>query len=85
MKENQNIGIVGLGLIGGSIALDLKEKGHTVRGYDQNPIHIQKALDLGLISEGLELEELSKQSDIVVVAIPVHITGEVVREILSYQ
>ncbi len=84
MKENQNIGIVGLGLIGGSIALDLKEKGHTVRGYDQNPIHIQKALDLGLISEGLELEELSKQSDIVVVAIPVHITGEVVREILSF-
>ena len=48
MKENQNIGIVGLGLIGGSIALDLQEQGHTVRGYDQNPIHLQKALDLGL-------------------------------------
>jgi len=71
-------------LIGGSIALDLREQGHTVRGYDENPIHVQKALDLGLISEGLELEEVSKQSDIVVVAVPVNLTGGIVREILGF-
>jgi len=84
MKEGQKIGVIGLGLIGGSIAIDLREQGHEVHGYDENPTHIQKAIDLGLIGEGLELEELCKQSDIVIVAIPVNLTGDMVKLVLNY-
>jgi len=83
VKEQQNIGVIGLGLIGGSIALDLKELGHNIIGYDANPTHIQKALDLGLINKELELEELCKTSEIVIVAIPVNLTGEMVKEVLG--
>jgi len=36
-----NIGIVGTGLIGGSIARDLQDRGDVVRGYDSNPIHAE--------------------------------------------
>jgi len=83
MSDSKKIGIVGLGLIGGSMAKDLMEQGHHIIGHDANPIHLQKAKDLGLINEGLELEELAKSSDVIVVAIPVKITGEVIRDILD--
>jgi len=83
MSDVKNIGVIGLGLIGGSIALDLKEAGHKVSGYDDKTTHIQKAIDLGLIVEGLELEDLCKQSDIIVVAIPVHQTGDMIKLVLN--
>ena len=42
--------VIGLGLIGGSLALDLKKReGYIVYGIDQNPEHIKKALALGII------------------------------------
>lgn len=83
MSEAKTIGVVGLGLIGGSMAKDFAALGYTINGYDANPTHIQKALDLNLITEALELEDLAKSSDIIIVAIPVKITGTVIREILS--
>ena len=84
MSEVKQIGVIGLGLIGGSIALDLKELGDQISGYDDNPTHIQKAMELGIITEGLELEDLCKQSDIIIVAIPVHFTGDMIKLVLNY-
>ena len=83
MEKGMNIGVVGLGLIGGSMARDLKQLGHHIIGYDQNPIHEQKAIDLGIISERKTLEELGKECQFILVAIPVQVTGDVIREILS--
>ena len=83
MSEEKTIGVVGLGLIGGSMAKDFAALGYVVNGYDANPTHIQKAVDLNLINEALELEELAKTSDIIIVAIPVKVTGTVIRDILS--
>ena len=41
--------VIGLGLIGGSLARDLKKRiGYEVFGMDQDPAHIKKALELGL-------------------------------------
>ena len=46
--------VVGLGLIGGSIALALTEHGWTVSGDDENPARLDQAIALGLItSRGL--------------------------------
>ncbi|BCD67562.1 prephenate dehydrogenase [Nitratiruptor sp. YY09-18] len=66
------IGIVGLGLMGGSLALDLKRHnlGDIIVGYDRNEIHAAKAIELGLVDKLVDFDEL-KKSDVIFLAIPV--------------
>lgn len=65
--------IIGVGLIGGSLAIALKEKGLVTRviGVDNNERHGAKALELGLVDEMLPLEKAVPQSDLIVIAVPV--------------
>ena len=65
--------IIGIGLIGGSMALSLKEKGfaNRVLGVDNNKAHEQKARELGLVDAMLPLEDAVRQADIIMLAIPV--------------
>ncbi len=65
-------GIVGLGLMGGSLALDLKDLDfiEKVIGYDRNPNHRKKAIELGLVDEIVEFEDI-KKCDVIFLAIPV--------------
>ncbi len=67
------VGIVGLGLMGGSLALDLKEHGLAQRviGYDRNPQHREEALKLGLVDEVFSEFDQIKQADVIFLAIPV--------------
>ena len=69
----ENVTIIGVGLIGGSFALALKEKkiAKHIIGVDFNANNIEKALKLGLIDEALSLEDAVKKSDLIYVAIPV--------------
>lgn len=62
-----------MGLIGGSLAIDLKRCGFATKviGVDQNPVHAQEALDLGLVDEMMEMEQAIWHSDLIVLAIPV--------------
>jgi prephenate dehydrogenase len=46
------IGIIGLGLMGGSFAKSLKSFGHTIYGYDTNIDTLRYALDHGIIDSG---------------------------------
>ena len=66
------VGIVGLGLMGGSFSLAIqKEKIATkIYGYDHNELHQAQALELGLADEIVDIEKL-KKSDLIVLAIPV--------------
>ena len=77
--------IVGVGLIGGSLALAMKEKGFAkkVIGVGRPQGSIEKALELGLIDEILPLEEAVKQSDFIYVSIPVDVTVSVVLQIMN--
>lgn len=65
--------IVGIGLIGGSLALALRDANFTshVIGVDLEASHLQKAKELGLVDEGLALEEAVAKSDIIILAVPV--------------
>ncbi|NSL90533.1 prephenate dehydrogenase [Chitinophaga solisilvae] len=65
--------IVGTGLIGGSLAITLKEKGAATKviGVDQQAAHLVRAKELNIIDEGASLEEAMKVSDLVILAIPV--------------
>ena len=75
--------VIGLGLIGGSLALDLKKRdGYKVCGIDQNPEHIKKALALGLIEEEIDFSQLSDAS-VVVIAVPVNKIPEVALKVLD--
>ncbi|MEO1448554.1 MAG: prephenate dehydrogenase [Bacteroidota bacterium] len=67
------VAIVGIGLIGGSLALDLRANGWARRliGVDLNPVHKQQALEDGLVDECMELEKAATEADIVVLAMPV--------------
>ena len=67
------ITIVGPGLIGGSIALGLRDSGFAAQifGVDSNPAHAARALSLGLVDAMLPLPEAVRQSQVIVVATPV--------------
>jgi prephenate dehydrogenase len=77
--------IVGIGLIGGSMALALKEKGiaKKVIGVDANPLHQQKAMELGLVDEVVALAEAIANSDLIVLAMPVNALVQTVPVILD--
>ncbi len=69
-----NVTIIGLGLIGGSMALDLRKAGIATKlmGIDQNSSNAKKALDLKLVDEVLPENEALSKADLVILAIPVN-------------
>ena len=76
--------IIGLGLIGGSFALELKKRlQYTVVGIDKNPQHLQEALALGIISEAIDYPQIA-DADLVLVAVPVNRIAQVVHEVLDH-
>ena len=79
------VSIVGVGLIGGSFALPLKEKGLAQRviGVEADPAHQQKALELGLVDEIMELDAAIKQSDLIVLATPVNAVVKLLPRVLD--
>ena len=81
----ESVTIVGVGLIGGSFSLALKDKGlvRNVIGVGRSADSLDKALELGLIDETLPLEAAVKKSDLIYVAIPVDATVPVMRQIMD--
>lgn len=79
------VGIIGIGLIGGSMAVDLKERGFTDRvvGVEQDALHAAAAKDLGLVDEVVDYEECIRTSDIIVVAVPVSAAIRMIPDILD--
>ncbi len=65
------VGIIGLGLIGGSMGLALRETKIFKRifGFDTNPLHSQQALSLGLVDECIEFEAI-QECDVIFLATP---------------
>jgi prephenate dehydrogenase len=80
-----NVTIIGVGLISGSISLALKERGmvKNVIGVSRTEASIKKALALGLIDEALPLEEAVKKADLIYVAIPVDATLPVMNKVMD--
>src|SRR5690606_17298997 len=68
-----NIAIVGVGLIGGSAAITLKEKNAVCKviGVDKSESNLKKALQLGLIDEEATLKDAIDRSDVIFLTLPV--------------
>jgi prephenate dehydrogenase len=80
-----NVAIVGVGLIGGSMAMALKEKGiaKKIIGVGRSASSIAKAIELGIIDETLPLQEAVRQADLIYVSIPVDATIPVMQQIMD--
>ena len=80
-----NIGIIGLGLIGGSIAIDLKRKGyaHQVLGVEADSVNASAALKIGLVDRIVQVEECVAESDIIILAVPVGAAARLLPQVLD--
>ena len=81
----KTVGVIGLGLIGGSMGLDLKARGFASRvyGVEKDPLSADAAVRLGLADEIVNLDVCVAKSDIIVVAVPVGQAVRMVPEILQ--
>lgn len=77
--------IIGVGLIGGSMGITLKESGFAnhIIGVDRNPDNLDKALRRRLIDEAASLEEAIKKSAVIILAIPVNAIQVVLPKVLD--
>jgi len=83
--ERKRIAIIGVGLIGGSLALQLNEKGlaSKLTGVDSNRDHQKKALELGLVDEIMDLDAAIENSEVIILAIPVDSMVKILPAILD--
>lgn len=78
------IGIVGLGLIGGSIAAGLKsrEASPVILAFDQNADSLEVGVNQGLIDDvATSIADLGQRCELVIICVPVLAAGEVLQEL----
>lgn len=77
-KQNHTVTVIGLGLIGGSMAIDLKRRGFAgqILGVESDPVNAAAAEKIGLVDRIVPYSDSVEQSDMTVLAVPV---GEAVR------
>ncbi|NOU46278.1 MAG: prephenate dehydrogenase [Bacteroidales bacterium] len=78
--------IVGIGLIGGSLAIDLKRRGFadTIVGVDSNIHHQNIALHSGLVDEIDTLQNAVSKSELIILSTPVNVNREMLPDILNW-
>lgn len=78
------VGVVGLGLIGGSIARDLRAQINVnVYGVDRNEVHCKKAMELGLVHEIASIGDVTLDADVIIIATPVDVIELLLPQILD--
>ncbi|SFB92106.1 prephenate dehydrogenase [Zunongwangia mangrovi] len=79
------VSIIGVGLIGGSFALAIKESfpESSIFGIDKSEVHVKEALEIGFIDVAGTMEDLA-DSDVAIVAVPVDISIKVLKEALDH-
>lgn len=79
------VAIIGLGLIGGSFALALKQHklSKHIIGVDSKPTHLEDAHNLRIIDTKANLQEAVQQADLIVIAIPVNAIPSVLVQVLD--
>ena len=80
---NKKVAVIGLGLIGGSIALELKKRFQwTVFGIDVSEENAKKALKIGIIDQIADFSVVENM-DVVVIAVPVNHAPELALAVLD--
>jgi prephenate dehydrogenase len=79
------VSVIGIGLIGGSLSLDIKKCGFAERviGVDNNTLNREEALSLGLVDEISSLSDAIAKSNLIIIAVPVDATIPILKEVMS--
>jgi prephenate dehydrogenase len=79
-----NVFVIGIGLIGGSMALDIKaiDNQNNIYGIDTNDAHLDTAIALGVIDKKATWNDIEK-ADVVIISIPVDVANELVINVLD--
>lgn len=85
MNNRKKIAIIGVGLIGGSMALQLHEKKLSSKliGVETNLKHAEQALEYELVDEVLPLDEALQTADVILMAVPVNVQVTLLPKILD--
>ncbi len=87
MAEFNKVSIIGVGLIGASFGLAIKEKGLAglIYGFGRNEENLKKARERGIIDQySMEIKEVCSGADLIVLATPVGVFVEMVKRIIPY-
>jgi prephenate dehydrogenase len=79
------LSIIGLGLIGGSMAIDLRKRGFAshIIGVDSNKLHANTALKIGIVDQIDVLDVAIANSELIILAIPANETIKLLPKILD--
>jgi prephenate dehydrogenase len=79
------VGIIGLGLIGGSMAIDLKRRGFAseVLGVEAEPVNAAAAQKIGLVDRIVDFGQCVEEADMVVLAVPVGAAVKMLPQVLD--
>ena len=78
------IGIIGLGLIGGSLGIDLRSQGHYVIGISRQDTTCQIALDKGIADTASNKFEALSDSEVVIVCTPIAAIASTIEQIVPH-
>ena len=80
-----DITIVGLGLMGGSLSLSLRQKDPKYKfiGVDKDPEHCEMALSMGLVSKCADLSTAIKEAELIFLTVPVDIIEQLLPAVLD--
>lgn len=77
------VGLIGLGLIGGSLGLAFRESPlvDKINGYDLDPETVKQAVDIGVIENAGGLEDAIRGADVVFICVPLKAMPDLIKEI----
>jgi arogenate dehydrogenase (NADP+) len=82
MNKSMKIGIVGLGLIGGSLGLTLRSLGWQVLGVSRNPHTCEAAVEQGIVDRAsVELSQL-RPAEIIFICTPIGLIVPIAQQLL---
>ncbi len=80
------VGVVGIGLIGGSFSLGIKKRRYNIEvvGIDKSTENLARAKELGIIDGSEDLEQAARTCDFLVLAIPVNAISSLLPRLLDW-
>jgi arogenate dehydrogenase (NADP+) len=78
------IGIIGLGLIGGSLAIDLRQQGHTILGVSRNPKTCEQAVDRQIAHQASTDLQIMAAAEVVILCTPLGAIASTVAHLLPH-
>lgn len=83
-EQEMTIGIVGLGLIGGSLGLDFRSQGHRVVGASRKQVTCERAIEMGAVDDASTGLELMQQADVIFICTPLATMESTVLELIPH-